>query len=1224
MAQSTSSVRGTVKDSSGAVIADAVVTLTGASTGTSRKVTSDNAGVYQIPQVAPGTYVLKVEKSGFSILTKNDVVLEVNVPATVDCVLEVGTVGTTVNVEASVQQINTVDASVGNAFEEKQVQELPLQTRNVVELLSIQPAVTQTGEVLGARRDQNNVTLDGVDANNNQTSGITSALLNGSQSGSGTNGKNGNTPGFNAALPVPLDSVEEFRVTVAGQTADEGRSSGGQVTLVTRSGTNTLHGSLYEYNRNTLFEANDFFSNQAGVPRAALVRNQFGVSIGGPIKKDRLFLFGNWERRIDASAMGETATVPSDSLRQGILKAALSNGNVQSFTPTQIQQIDPLGIGVNPNMLKIFQAYPEGNDPALGLDQNLNYNGLRFNAPFDLHQDAYVARLDYNIDQAGKHKLYVRGTLNDESQDVVPAPLPGAASAQSQVDNSKGLAANYTWLIAPNLINSMRYGITRLGLNDTGATGTALTFTALTSAQNYNYRPSIQIMPTTTVGDDLTWIKGKHTITTGVNFRFIRNTHSNYTNSFADYGFNRNTLGGLGGDATTLVTNYVNQLLGTTDLKLAQSTAVQDGLGELLGLINQYGATYQYTKTGSVLPFGTPALREYASNDYEMYVMDSWRIRRNLTITAGLRYINSSVPWETHGTEVVTTVPLQTYFAERVNAANQGIPSYQIPDASLTYALGGSANGKPGWYSRDNLDFGPRASIAYAPDSTNSWFDKLMGKGSVLRGGFAMVYDQYGQDMVFNVDQSGSPGLASSVTQPINTNFTTSSRYGGGTAGFPALPAAAPGGFPFTPATITGGFDEGVGIASNLKAPYSLVFNANYAKPLPGKMTIEVGYAGRLYRRGLVEQDFDQPLTTFYNKASNMTWAQAVGVLHNDYLAAGQNYGPIANVPFIENMWPSLANAFVPGSATQNYYYGWVVINGLSDEDNLNLVDRQRITGTNKCYTVTGCNTFYPLQLAGLPTWTNAAYANYNALTVSLRRALSNGIQYDFNYTLSHSIDNSSGAESGAGQSGAVLQDAFNVNAFRGSSDFDERHNITADALYELPFGRNRMFVKNANKFVDAIIGGWQASTIFRYHSGLPSAISAGGVYPTNYEISALANLLPGATNNYGKFIDNNGVPSLFANTSASGNYFQQSGGTTGTRAIVRLPGFVNIDVALTKSFAMPWEGHKVTIRGEAYNAFNHANFYNPILDINNTGQFGEFQNVMPPRVLQISMRYSF
>jgi hypothetical protein len=1223
LGQSTSSLRGIIKDKSGSVIPESVVTLTDASTGTTRKVLSDSTGLYQIVQVPPGKYSLTVEKPGFSVLTNTAVVLEVNVPSTLDCVLEVGTVGTTVNVEGETTQVNTVDGSVGNAFVEKQVQELPLQTRNVVELLSIQPAVTQTGEVLGARRDQNNVSLDGVDVNNNQTSGIRNALVNGSQFATGSAGTQGNTPGFNAALPVPLDSVEEFRVTVAGQTADEGRSSGGQVTLITKSGTNNLHGSLYEYNRNTLLAANDFFNNQAGVPRSPLVRNQFGVSLGGPILKNRLFLFVNWERRIDASSLAETASVPSATLRQGELLAATSDGNVQTLTAADVQALDPLHIGFNPALKTYLNSFPVGNAPSLGLDNNLNFNGLRFNAPFDLDQSAYVAKLDYNIDQAGKHKFSVRGTLNDAAQDLTPAPLPGSPSAQSLVDNSKGLAASYTWIIAPTLINSARFGITRLGLNESGAVGTALTFAGLTSAVDYDFRPNIQIMPTTNVGDDLTWIKGKHTITAGINFRFIRNTHNSFANSFPSYSFNRNTLGGLGGDATAFVESYINQQLGTTGLKLTQPSAVQQGLGDILGLVNQYDATYQYTKTGSVIPFGTPASREYAVNDYEQYVMDSWRVRRNLTITAGLRYSNATTPWEVHGTEVVTTIPLQQYFAERVAAMNAGIPNNQIANASLTYTLGGSANNKPGWFQRANLNFGPRLAVAYGPDNTDNWFNKLLGKGSVLRGGFAMVYDQYGNDMVFNIDQSGSPGLASSVTQPVNTNFTTSPRFNGVNS-LPSLPPAAQGGFPFTPPTITGGFDEGVGVVSNLKAPYSLVFNVNYAKPLPGKTTIEVGYAGRIYRRGLVQQDFDQPLTDFKDKASGTTWSQAVGVLHNDYLAAGQNYGSVANVPFIENMFPGLANAFVPGSATQNYYYGWVNINGLSDEDNLNLMDRQRIAGTNKCYTVTGCNTFYPLQAAGLPTWTNSGYATYNALTVTYRRPLSNGFAFDFNYTLSHSIDNSSGAESGANVFGAILQDAFNVNSFRGSSDFDQRHNITADVLYELPFGRNKMIGRNVNRFVDAFIGGWQASTIFRYHSGLPSTITAGGVYPTNYEISALADLLPGASNTYGKFIDNNGLPSLFPNTSASGNYFQQPGGTTGTRAIVRLPGSVNFDIALQKTFSLPWEGHRLQFRAEAFNAFNHVNLYNPILDVYNTAQFGEFQAAQPARVMQMSLRYAF
>ena len=145
-------------------------------------------------------------------------------------------------------------------------------------------------------------------------------------------------------------------------------------------------------------------------------------------------------------------------------------------------------------------------------------------------------------------------------------------------------------------------------------------------------------------------------------------------------------------------------------------------------------------------------------------------------------------------------------------------------------------------------------------------------------------------------------------------------------------------------------------------------------------------------------------------------------------------------------------------------------------------------------------------------------------------------------------------------------------------------------------------------------------STIARYHSGLPTTISSNGAYPTNYEYSALTVLLPGATNKYGFYTDNNGLPSIFSNTSASTNYVQQAGGTTGTRAIVRLPGFTNFDIALMKSFRMPFEGHRLQFRAEAFNAFNHTNFYNPSLDINNTATFGELQSAYPARVIQMRL----
>ncbi len=330
--QSSALLRGTVSDQQGALIPDAIVTLTNASTGFNRATTTNTQGEYQFLQIAPGTYKMVVEKPGFTQATRAGVQLLVNTPTTLDLRLEVGKTTDTVNVSAEASTINTVDASVGNAFSEEQVRELPLETRNVVQLLSLEPGVTTNGEVMGARRDENNITLDGVDVNDNQNAGLVAQNTTTGNTYQGVNGNSNNVnSGFNSVLPVPLDSVQEFRVTVGGDGVAQGRSSGGQVVLVTKSGTNQFHGSLYEYNRNTATSANTWFNNQSGVPVQQLVRNQFGASVGGPIKKDRLFFFVNWEQRIDSSSVAQVRAVPSETLNQGLLQAQLTDGSVQSI-----------------------------------------------------------------------------------------------------------------------------------------------------------------------------------------------------------------------------------------------------------------------------------------------------------------------------------------------------------------------------------------------------------------------------------------------------------------------------------------------------------------------------------------------------------------------------------------------------------------------------------------------------------------------------------------------------------------------------------------------------------------------------------------------------------------------------------------------------------------------------------------------------------------------------
>ena len=225
-----SSLQGIVTDGQGASIAEAVITIVNLDTAAARKIVSSPVGAFSFVRVPPGLYKLEAQKPGFRTLSQQ-VRLQIDVPSTLNLALEVGQVSETINVSEEAAAVNTTNATLGNAFTEVQVRQLPLQTRNVVELLSLQPGVTATGEVLGAKRDQNNVTLDGVDVNDNQSAGMTATT----------------SAGLNAALPVPLDSVQEFRVTIAGQGADQGRSAGGQVSLVTKSGSNNFHGSIYEF-----------------------------------------------------------------------------------------------------------------------------------------------------------------------------------------------------------------------------------------------------------------------------------------------------------------------------------------------------------------------------------------------------------------------------------------------------------------------------------------------------------------------------------------------------------------------------------------------------------------------------------------------------------------------------------------------------------------------------------------------------------------------------------------------------------------------------------------------------------------------------------------------------------------------------------------------------------------------------------------------------------------
>ena len=395
--------------------------------------------------------------------------------------------------------------------------------------------------------------------------------------------------------------------------------------------------------------------------------------------------------------------------------------------------------------------------------------------------------------------------------------------------------------------------------------------------------------------------------------------------------------------------------------------------------------------------------------------------------------------------------------------------------------------------------------------------------------------------------------------------------------------------------------------------------------------TLEVGYAGRLSRAGLLQQDaFARRKSTSKIRKSGITWVQADTSLANPFnggvtdAMVQKNPSLVPTNPFVEDMFPALANYYFPGSATANYFHGIYGVNAGSHLDNLHQLDRVTSAAFPNCIVVTGCYTFFAPQGSADPTWTNAGNANYHAMLVTVRHSLSKGLAFDFNYTWSHAIDNSSGAASGTGQFGGILQNVFVPSLNRGDSSFDFRHAFNANFVYAPPVGKGQRFLGSAPKWMNEVVGGWQVSGLVHVQSGQDQNVSGDGVFNTNYWNGSGAYPINGIKPAAGLTFDSNGNPSLFSSTSASTMFVDGLPGAAGARNTFRLPWQRNVDVTILKNFALPWEHHSLQLRADAFNVFNFVNFTGISLSLSSPTTFGEFSSAQDARVLQMALRYSF
>ena len=1122
---------------------------------------------------------------------------------------------------------------------------------------------------------------------------------------------------------MPPDSVEEFRVTTANANADSGYSSGAQVSLVTKSGTNNFHGSAYEYNRNTIFSANDPFLKESqlgnGQSNTApkLLRNVFGATAGGPIIKNRLFFFANYEGRRDAQGTSALRIVPSPSLRAGDLvykcgplptgtpDPRCSGGTVNgvpgvqpgyyALGPDQIRAMDPEGIGVNQAILNLLQQYPGANENGGG--DGSNTLGYRFAPPADSSFNTYIAKLDYHITSNGSETLFVRGETQNVKQPGQPQ-FPNQPAATSKLDDSKGLTVGLTSLLSPKLINDFHWGFIRQGGQNAGASkNPGVLLDGLDNLVPFT-RSTIFFVPINQFTDSLNWTRRNHTFDFGADLFLIRNNHSSYANSFSDVRTNAVYLntGGIAGTSSPLdpANNGFPAVDGNFGPNYDSATTI------VMGIFPEGDGIYNFARSGTALAQGVPINRRYAINDYELFGQDTWRITPRLTVTYGLRWVLEAPPYETNGYQVAPCVQAGSGGCTNQNAADWFNRSAALATGGhsansageISFRLGGPQNHGPGLWNWDHRNFSPRVAVAWAPDTGNGLLSKILGKKDQfsVRGGYNIVYDHFGIPVVNSFDQHGSFGLSTDLGNPAGVvspaNAPRFTCLVPGSSRQSCLPPPCPslngpgclfgpaptGGFPYTPGNTA--FAINWGLDQTVKTPYSHIFNFSIQRQITSRSSVQIAYVGSVGRRLPLQVDLAMPIN-LKDPSSNSRYFPSATML-SKAAAAGTDVNSIQPIPFFENLFPAWAGVAaqsalgqnnvtstnpsgdncapgaLPGkpTATQNIYELW---NCFPHNETFSLFEMDlpnSITGLSPALPNSkyGPFAFYHDQFSSLYAWRNIGTSDYNALQVTYNARWGANLQGQFNYTWSKSFDEASAAErvgpyegtNGTGNDlngGGIVINSYDPLSLRGLSDFNAFHQINANLVYHLPFGKGQMLAGSAGPLLDALIGGWHVSGIFRWTSGFPITIDNGFTWATNWNIEgdAMPNgPPPKATNTKHAIV--NGVdigPDIFADPAAAERAFRPEWpGESGVRNNVIGDGMFNIDTGVSKDFSLG-EQRRLEFSWQAFNATNSVRYdvrgnigasAQPSLSYD-PSQFGRYLSTLTtPRFMQFALRFVF
>ncbi len=1194
----TSNILGAVSDSTGAIIPGATVIARNEATGVSSTQTTTEAGIYSFPALPVGSYTVTVEMKGFKTARKTGNVLVVNTPLTVDFALEVGAATEIIEVQSSYERLQVTNAALGNVVEHKAVVDLPLNGRNPLALLVLEPGVVQRSSgaagsgihVNGSRDRAYNVTIDGIEANESTVPNPMSNLYR-----------------------LNPDNVQEYKVTTSNATAEEGRNSGASISVATRMGSNQFHGTVFEFFRNTALNSNEFFANAQGTEKPLIKMNQYGFEVGGPVRKNKTFFFASWAGQMInfAQPIDQTYGVVSmytPSALAGKFRYfvadpnspfALNGQKITKNSPLLVDPFtgnlnpgvrncatntdrncvatfdmfagDPRRIGADPVVAKLFGSYPIPNSYIAG--DGLNTATYTWNPPTRQRGPNYMFRIDHTFNENntifGRWLMGEQDTLDGDPLNGRPQMFPGFPPMGEVFRTTKNLAISYRRVFSPRVVNEFTAGVSRFVLlftqgeaNPTWpdippyARGSGTAFNNA-DVPFLNTPRTFRAVTTPQLLDNLSIVSGSHVLRTGFNLRFYQHNDQ------------RGQPGGI--NVTPVLSfsytvrppagfNLPAVAAGTTPgIEATDSNRLQGSINDILGIPARLSQTFLGDlRSDTFLPFRagnsvTLWNEGHRLKQYNFYFQDEWKLRRNLTVNYGLRWEINLPPTEAGGRVYVPDKPI-------------------IGSGELVGFLH-----RHHWFQNDNLGaLGPRLGVTWSPHHT-----------TVVRAGYGIAFDTVSSFQVTAV--SGRvPGLTTACSSTVGSTTTP-----GCTAvpdkrvaeGFPselALPSAKPSSF-LTPRLQT--LNNAPGLAlfdQNLKIPTVHQWNLTVQHELPRGFIAQLGYVGRrglrLFRAYDINQiNADPILPSFRIMQANLA---ARCNPDGGGCPAGVTGQP---VPLVTS--GVLTSAFVNSSTTRSD----LALNGAG-----NFAGRTEQT--------TLAARLRPNQQFGTITYLDSGGDSYyQSFQATVRKRFEAGLLFGLAYTFGKSMDDQSVDPVGASSGGALSAtnsrtptDIRNWRNERGRSDFDRTHVVTSHWIYELPFGRNKLIASSAPAVLNHVIGGWAINGIYTFMSGEPFSVRS-GVRTSNYSHESRA-VLKGATLPDPRYVEKAGVigPVAFGYADVDDLFAIPQPGDNGMgRNVFEAPAFWNVDFGINKQFAIT-ERVRLQFRTEFFNALNHPNFDNP------------------------------